>query len=185
MSEKFSLDSSGLNCPFMWKFFAIQFFSEKISFNICKFEQKKIANSSMKKTPKVDSKKFKHYSGYEGMIESIKQGNILDESEIRDLTTRAKEILQKEPNIISIKAPVTIVGDIHGQFYDLLDLLEMVGDVPVSFKRADEVHQCAVFGRLCRQRLQQRLGDEPAPGLQGALAEQHLITERKPRKHGG
>ena len=126
----------------------------------------------MKKTPKaVDSKRFKHYSNYEGMIESIKQGKLLDESEIRDLTARAREILSKEPNVLTIKAPVTIVGDIHGQFYDLLDLLEMIGDVPVSRERFNEVHQCSVFGRLRRQGFQQRSGDEFAAGLQSALAQ--------------
>lgn len=32
--------------------------------------------------------------------------------------------LESEPNLISIDDPITIVGDIHGQFYDFLKLLE-------------------------------------------------------------
>lgn len=35
--------------------------------------------------------------------------------------------LESEPNIIKIQDPVTIVGDIHGQYYDLIKLLDEVG----------------------------------------------------------
>lgn len=34
-------------------------------------------------------------------------------------------ILKNEPNIIAIDDPVTIVGDIHGQFYDLLQIIKL------------------------------------------------------------
>ncbi len=34
---------------------------------------------------------------------------------------------EKEKNLLYIKDPVTIVGDIHGQFYDLLKLIEIGG----------------------------------------------------------
>lgn len=38
----------------------------------------------------------------------------LSEKEVVSLCAKAKEILDKEENIVSVKAPVTICGDIHG-----------------------------------------------------------------------
>ena len=36
-------------------------------------------------------------------------------------------LTKKEPNIIKIDDPVTIIGDIHGQYYDLLKIIEVAG----------------------------------------------------------
>ena len=41
-------------------------------------------------------------------------------------------MLAEEQNLLELKYPVTVVGDIHGQFYDLLKLLEMAGDIASS-----------------------------------------------------
>lgn len=38
------------------------------------------------------------------------------------------KIVKKEPNVIMIDDPVTLVGDIHGQFYDLLKILDVGGN---------------------------------------------------------
>jgi serine/threonine-protein phosphatase 2B catalytic subunit len=37
-------------------------------------------------------------------------------------------VFKSEPNLLSVSEPVTVVGDIHGQFYDLLTLLDIGGD---------------------------------------------------------
>jgi serine/threonine-protein phosphatase 2B catalytic subunit len=37
-------------------------------------------------------------------------------------------VLGKEPNLVRIGEPIVIVGDLHGQLYDLIHMLEKAGD---------------------------------------------------------
>lgn len=66
----------------------------------------------------------------EDQIERLKQGNTLPENEVKALCEKAKEILQEESNVQQVAAPVTVCGDIHGQFYDLLELFRIGGNCP-------------------------------------------------------
>jgi len=49
---------------------------------------------------------------------------------VRILCEKAKEILIDEPNVVQVRAPVTICGDIHGQFHDLKELFKIGGQPP-------------------------------------------------------
>ena len=43
------------------------------------------------------------------------------------LCEKAKEILSKESNVQAVKCPVTVCGDVHGQFHDLMELFKIGG----------------------------------------------------------
>jgi len=63
-------------------------------------------------------------------IEKVKRGEHLGEWELKQLCDYVKELLIEESNVQPVRTPVTVCGDIHGQFHDLLNLLKTGGDVP-------------------------------------------------------
>eukprot|EP01061_Rhynchopus_euleeides_P017238 TRINITY_DN286_c1_g1_i1.p1 TRINITY_DN286_c1_g1~~TRINITY_DN286_c1_g1_i1.p1 ORF type:complete len:324 (+),score=111.99 TRINITY_DN286_c1_g1_i1:53-973(+) len=63
-------------------------------------------------------------------IERLKKCQILKEDEVKSLCDSAREILVDESNVQTVFAPVTICGDIHGQFYDLRELFATGGEAP-------------------------------------------------------
>ena len=63
-------------------------------------------------------------------LEMAREGKKLEEVAIKVICAKLKEILSQEKNVIYVDSPVTVVGDIHGQFYDLLELFRVGGEPP-------------------------------------------------------
>lgn len=63
-------------------------------------------------------------------IQQLRRCEYIKESEVKKLCSKAREILVEEANVQRVDAPVTICGDIHGQFYDLVELFKVGGDCP-------------------------------------------------------
>ena len=55
------------------------------------------------------------------------EGRLKEDQAIR-IVKQATQLLSAEPNLLSVPAPVTICGDVHGQYYDLMKLFEVGGD---------------------------------------------------------
>jgi len=59
-----------------------------------------------------------------------KEGSGLSELEIKALCVQSREIFMSQPMLLELQAPIKIVGDVHGQYHDLLRLFEYGGYPP-------------------------------------------------------
>ncbi|KAK4453737.1 Serine/threonine-protein phosphatase SIT4 [Podospora aff. communis PSN243] len=84
----------------------------------------------MANVPKPGPAKLRPGAGLDEWLEEAKQCHYLPEPVMKQLCEMVKEVLMEESNIQPVVTPVTICGDIHGQFYDLLELFRVAGGMP-------------------------------------------------------
>jgi serine/threonine-protein phosphatase PPG1 len=60
----------------------------------------------------------------------LSSAQILSEHTIKFVCHRLIEIFAAETNVAAVQAPVSVVGDIHGQYFDLVELFAVGGDCP-------------------------------------------------------
>lgn len=70
------------------------------------------------------------YGDLDRQIKQLWECKPLSELEVKQLCEKAKEVFAKEENVQPVKCPVTICGDVHGQFHDLIELFQIGGRCP-------------------------------------------------------
>ncbi|KAH0792767.1 Serine/threonine-protein phosphatase 4 catalytic subunit [Histomonas meleagridis] len=66
----------------------------------------------------------------DSIISLLRQAKYPTVTQVRQLCEKAIEVLSKLPNVVSVSPPLTVCGDTHGQFFDLLELFAIGGQCP-------------------------------------------------------
>ena len=61
------------------------------------------------------------------LMEHLILEGALSQELLLDIISKASDLFKDEPNLLKLNDPITVVGDIHGQYYDLVKLLEVGG----------------------------------------------------------
>lgn len=86
-------------------------------------------------------------------LEMLQSQKIIPEKTVQSIIEKAKSIFLEESNMVTVRSPVTVCGDTHGQFFDLMEIFEICGKLPVSIWSYLE-YQLPVSWRLCWPRIQ-------------------------------
>lgn len=90
-------------------------------------------NSVFVMTPKVPQPgpaRLTNNADLDEWLDQAKKNKYLPERVMKQLFELCKELLMEESNTQPVSTPVTVCGDIHGQFYDLLELFRVAGGIP-------------------------------------------------------
>jgi len=82
--------------------------------------------------PPTDEQFFSPHDRSKPNLQFLKQhfyreGRVTEEQALW-IIKKGTEVLRQEPNMLEMDAPITVCGDVHGQYYDLMKLFEVGGD---------------------------------------------------------
>ena len=78
-----------------------------------------------------------------------KEGPIL-KSQVMKIIQCGTAVLREEPNLVRIPEPVVVVGDINGQYYDLVHMLNKAGDPEkINYLFLGDYVDRGIFGLEC------------------------------------
>ncbi|KAL2622358.1 hypothetical protein R1flu_002563 [Riccia fluitans] len=70
------------------------------------------------------------YADVDRQIEQLSECKSLSEIEVKNLCEPTRAILVEEWNVQPVKCSVTVCGDIHGQFHDMIEFFRILGKTP-------------------------------------------------------
>lgn len=82
------------------------------------------------KVPQPGPARLSNNADLDEWLDQAKKNKYLPERVMKQLFELCKELLMEESNTQPVSTPVTVCGDIHGQFYDLLELFRVAGGMP-------------------------------------------------------
>lgn len=62
------------------------------------------------------------------ILENIRNAVLPSKQDLLLLISEAWDILVSEPNVLHLPSPLNVVGDVHGHFYDVLNMLSLMED---------------------------------------------------------
>lgn len=78
------------------------------------------------------------------LLERIKREEVLEERTVRQVCKQVEEVLLGESNLLILSSPIVLVGDIHGQFYDVLKLLTIGSLITIQEERFQILSMCSL-----------------------------------------
>jgi len=59
------------------------------------------------------------------IMAAIGHGEPLSERTLRSVCNKLIEVLVEESNLLIVDGPINVIGDVHGQFYDLQKIFKL------------------------------------------------------------
>jgi serine/threonine-protein phosphatase PPG1 len=69
-------------------------------------------------------------SDFDVYLSELSSYRLLPPAVIQFLCTKISELWQQDKNVLSLSSPQTLVGDVHGQYSDVLEMFHISGPVP-------------------------------------------------------